>query len=100
MDASMVTCSLQGPDHSTHLQGSQCLVGDLIGFGQFTHDLLQLMGNDYPRSPIMLYALRMPQLSIEHPLQRHLASLITDKLRYVLGASILHGQRELSKGTG
>ena len=49
-------------------QGFQCLVEDMSGFGQFTHDLLQLMGDDYPRNPIMLYALRMPQLSVEHPL--------------------------------
>ena len=40
---------------------------DLTGFGQFSHDLLQLLSDDYPRSPIMLYALRMPQLSVEDP---------------------------------
>ena len=48
--------------HST--QGFQCFVEDLTGFGHFSHDLLQLLGDDYPRSPIMLYALRMPQPSV------------------------------------
>ena len=37
---------------------------DLTGFGHFSHDLLQLLGDDYPRSPIMLYALRLPQPSV------------------------------------
>ena len=34
---------------------------DLTGFGHFTYELLQLLGDDYPRSPIKLYALRTSQ---------------------------------------
>ena len=43
------------------MQGFQCMVEDLTGFGHFTYELLQLLGDDYPRSPIKLYALRMSQ---------------------------------------
>ena len=41
------------------MQGFQCMVEDLTGFGHFSYDLLQLLGDDYPRNPIKLYALRM-----------------------------------------
>ncbi len=40
---------------------------DLTGFGHLSYDLLELLGDDYPRSPVMLYALRMPQASVENP---------------------------------
>ena len=43
------------------MQGFQCMVEHLTGFGHFTYELLQLLGDDYPRSPIKLYALRMSQ---------------------------------------
>jgi len=45
----------------TLLQGFQYFVEDLTGFGHFSYELLQLLGDDYPRSSIKLYALRMTQ---------------------------------------
>jgi len=50
----------------TLLQGFQYFVEDLTGFGHFSYELLQLLGDDYPRSPIKLYALRMTQQTT-HP---------------------------------
>ena len=52
-----------------HMQGFQCMVEDLTGFGHFTYELLQLLGDDYPRSPIKLYALRMSQQAASPPVR-------------------------------
>lgn len=43
------------------MQGFQFLADDLSGFGHFSYELLQQLGDDFPRSPIKLYALRMSQ---------------------------------------
>ena len=53
------------------MQGFQCMVEDLTGFGHFTYELLQLLGDDYPRSPIKLYALRMSQQAASPPVRPH-----------------------------
>ena len=52
-----------------YMQGFQCMVEDLTGFGHFTYELLQLLGDDYPRSPIKLYALRMSQQAASPPVR-------------------------------
>ena len=44
-----------------YMQGFQFLADDLSGFGHFSYELLQQLGDDFPRSPIKLYALRMSQ---------------------------------------
>lgn len=67
---------------------------DLTGFGQFSHDLLQLLSDDYPRSPVMLYALRMPQTSVENPshnLPPHISQFMCWVPILTSGAPVLRG---------
>ena len=46
----------------THaLQGFQFFAEDLTGFGHFSYELLQLLADDYSRTPVMLWALRPSQ---------------------------------------
>ncbi|KAK9918811.1 hypothetical protein WJX75_007119 [Coccomyxa subellipsoidea] len=40
------------------LQGFQYFADDLSGFGHFSYELLQMMQDDYSRSPVLLFALR------------------------------------------
>jgi hypothetical protein len=54
------------------LQGFQCFVEDLSGWGHFSHDLLQLIQDEYVRAPALLFALRPPaaEPSPEHDVRR------------------------------
>lgn len=40
------------------LQGFQYFADDLSGSGHFSYELLQMMQDDYSRSPVLLFALR------------------------------------------
>ncbi len=59
------------------MQGFQYFADDLSGFGHFSYELLQMVQDDYARSPVLLFALR-PSL-VETPAQQ--ASLLKACLR-------------------
>lgn len=40
------------------VQGFQFFADDLSGFGHFSYELLQMMQDDYTRSPVLLFGLR------------------------------------------
>ncbi len=58
------------------MQGFQFFADDLNGFGHFSYELLQMMQDDYARSPVLLFGLR-PSL-VEPPTQQ--ASPVTSML--------------------
>ena len=58
------------------LQGFQFFAEDLTGFGHFSYELLQLLADEYSRTPVMLWALRPTQQQATGSLVSALAYLI------------------------